>query len=300
MQAKRLLASRGAEGGERFGESQDKVVLRRGTYELEIPNGGAGMDNGSLDFVDGVTLQGRGADETTIDANDLDQVVTTWNNGSAGTPFALRDLTLTGGDANAGFQNDGGAIVVGGGDDLDVRGVAMAGNRAPTSGGAIAAFGSADVVVRSSTISGNQAIFGGGIEFQGAELIMKQTIGLPATPRLRAEASTCDRDGTLPLTRIAASTIAANAAREQGRRMLVDGLPYSGGDRPEDPKVQREELDDRLQPREQRRGRDHGRQPRRDRRRELDDRPQPGEPRQLGNGGGRRRLPARERQLLRR
>jgi hypothetical protein len=79
-------------------EGRDTVVLSKGRYELEIPHGGGGLYFGSLDLVDGLVLRGRGSRETTIDANGLDQVLTSWLNSTPGS-FDIRGVTLTGGIA---------------------------------------------------------------------------------------------------------------------------------------------------------------------------------------------------------
>ena len=215
--------------------ANDTILLRARDYELALPNGGSGMDNGSLDLVDSVTIRGRGSFETTIDAKGIDQVFTTWNN-LAENAFRLEDLHLGNGDAAMGFQNDGGAVVIGGSDRLDVVGVGMSVNGAPTSGGAIAAFDDSEVVIKRSEIAVNSSNFGGGIEFQGARLVVKQT-SVSGNTALEGGGLDLRPNGTLPVTRISASTIASNGAGSKGGGILVDGLPYAGGDPAENPKV---------------------------------------------------------------
>jgi CSLREA domain-containing protein len=214
---------------------KDRIVLEPGDYELTIPNGGSGLDNGSLDLVDGVTIRGRGRFETRIDAKNVDQVFTGWNNGGEDA-FRIEDLALGNGKAEMGFQDHGGAFLVGESNRLTVVGVTMTLNSAPASGGAIAAFDDSVVVVKRSELGINTANFGGAIEFQGATLLVKQS---SITGNTASEGAGLDLrpNDTLPATRIVASTIASNKATNKGGGMLVDGLPFAGGDPAEDPEV---------------------------------------------------------------
>jgi CSLREA domain-containing protein len=214
---------------------KDTILLERGDYELALPNGGSGMDNGSLDLVDGVTIRGQGRFETRVDANFIDQVFTGWNNGQKDA-FKIKDTDVDNGKAEMGFQNDGGAMVVGGRDRLAVVGVSMSLNSAPTSGGAIAAFDDSEVVVKRSELAINTATYGGAVEFQGKSLLVKQS-SLAANTASEGAGLDLRPSDTVPATRIVASTIASNHALNKGGGMLVDGLPYAGGDPTEDPVV---------------------------------------------------------------
>lgn len=216
--------------------SADKILLKGGTYELEIPAGSPPNETGGLDFVDSVTIAGRGQDKTTIDANGLDQVITVSNNGST-DKFGVRDLTLANGDADGGAQNDGGAILVGGTDHFKVLRTTMTQNTAPTSGGAISALTQSKLTVTRSILVANSATFGGGIEFRGRKLTVKNST---ITQNQAGEGAGLDlRPGSVvPATRIASSSIWLNTASNKGGGMLVDGLPYSGPDPAENPDVE--------------------------------------------------------------
>ena len=134
-------------------------------------------DDESLDLVDGVVIRGRGADETKIDVNDLDQVMINRDNNEDDT-FRLQDLTLTGGEAPA----YGGAVIVGDGDSLSLSRVVAFDNRAPTAGGAVAALDESSLTVRGSVLQANIADYGGGIEFSGKKLVVNRSRARPTAP----------------------------------------------------------------------------------------------------------------------
>ena len=86
---------------------RDKVRLAEGTYELEIPPTDSCTNaDGQLCIVDNLTLRGHGPDETKIDANGIDRVLT------VSDPSSIQGLTLKGGDAGANTFHDsrGGGI----------------------------------------------------------------------------------------------------------------------------------------------------------------------------------------------
>ncbi|MGI9021223.1 MAG: choice-of-anchor Q domain-containing protein [Solirubrobacterales bacterium] len=212
----------------------DTVVLGEGTYELELPHELAGYDSGSFDLVDGVTFRGRGPGRTIIDANGLDQVMTNWINLEPDS-FRLEALTLTGGDASVGSQNDGGAIHMAEGDDLVLSRVRLTANSAPTSGGGVAAFGDGtEVAVKRSVIAGNQAQFGGGIGSTASTLLVKQST-ISQNTAVEGGGIDLRPAPSLPATTILASTVSGNTATNKAGGILADGLPYGGGDPAEDP-----------------------------------------------------------------
>ncbi len=186
--------------------SRDTVLLDRGTYELEIPAVPAdlGEDNGDLDIYNPITIRGKGAPRTRIDANGLDRVIyyNDQNLDLVGT--RIESLTLTGGDATA---------------------VVASGH--PPWGGALQITNPASkVLLKRTVIRGNDAQFGGGVHSQGAVLTVKQSTimgnaaaeggGLRVPVRIFSE----------PLTRILSSTISRNTA-QKGGGILADGAGSS-------------------------------------------------------------------------
>jgi hypothetical protein len=218
---------------------RDTILLRGGNpYELELPDGGGGGNDGGLYLNDGVTIRGRGAGKTTIDANGLDQVMTGVNNLQSDA-FTVAALTLTDGDASAGSQNDGGGILTGSDDRLNLSRVRIAGNSAPTGGGGVAAFGKS--AIRRCVFTGNSATYGGGVQARyGAPGIPELTI-----TKTTISGNTASEGGgvdlrpapELPVTRILASTISDNTATNKAGGILADGNPHSGGDLAEEPQL---------------------------------------------------------------
>ena len=207
----------------------DRILLRSGTYELTLT--GVPPDDESLDLVDSMVIRGRGAGETKIDVNDLDQVMINRDNNEDDT-FRLQDLTLTGGEA----PSYGGAVIVGDGDSLSLSQVVAFDNRAPTAGGAVAALDESSLTVRGSVLQANIADYGGGIEFSGKKLVVKRST---VAANLADEGGGLDlRPGAVtPLTRISASTIVDNVAINKAAGILADGLPFSGPDPAANPDV---------------------------------------------------------------
>jgi hypothetical protein len=242
-------------------DDRDLILLSKGTYEMEIPDESSGMDSGSFDLVKSVTIRGRSTGSTTVDANGLDQVMTGWLN-LADNSFKLESLMLTGGDAEAGSQNSGGAIIVAGEDSLALSQTSIVGNSAPASGGGvalvnvpkatikrsvindnsaptgggIAALGTTAATVKRSEITENDADFGGGIASTATDLLVKQTT---VAGNMANEGAGFDLRpaAVLPVTRISSSTIFDNYALNKGGGVMVDGLPSGGPDLAEDPEV---------------------------------------------------------------
>jgi Right handed beta helix region len=198
-------------------QGRDEVILARGRYELELPHEGAGAYSGSFDLIDGVVLRGRGP-RTKIDANDLDQVMTSWSNGTQGS-FRLQDLTLTGGNAGVGVQDHGGGILVGTEDKMTLKRVIITDNVAPTNGGGVAST-SPELTVKDSKIADNEAFYGGGIHV--APNSASAVVDIRGSVIRGNEAPFGGGVyGRAPDLRISRSTITRNAADEGGGMDLV-------------------------------------------------------------------------------
>jgi hypothetical protein len=186
----------------------DKILLQKGTYELEIPAvvGDLGQDNGDLDIGYPVKIRGEGPKHTRIDANGLDRVL--YFNEQSQAPAGrslLRSLTIKGGDAT---------VVP------DVQ--------HPANGGGIQLTNpSAKMTLKNVAVRHNEAALGGGIHSQALGLtIVNSTIaqnnageggGLRLPVRLYNQ----------PVTTIRSSTISGNYANKGGG-ILADGSGASG------------------------------------------------------------------------
>ena len=240
-------------------EGRDKIILGRGSYELQLPPNpaGAGFDSGSFDLIDGVNIRGRGAGKSTIDGNGIDKVIQGWVQG-APDAFKLADLTVTGGFAPAG--HDGGGIDLGSRQDsLTLRHVTITGNSAPRDGGGLMSRGLLTIVdstisdntaqgggglavipaeptfsatIRNSRIIGNRAALGGGLYGGSGTLQLKTTTIAANSANEGGGVDLISQDGLSPLTEIMASTVSGNSARKGGG-VLVDGnQPRPGLNKP--------------------------------------------------------------------
>jgi CSLREA domain-containing protein len=127
----------------------DTVVLAAKRYELSL---------GELEptFADSaLTLSGKGAAKTTIDANGLSAVIAVADNGIR---LTISRMTLTGGNT----PSSGGAISGLSETTLEVVESAIVGNVSGNSGGAIQLNAEANLTVLRSSISGNSAPGAGG------------------------------------------------------------------------------------------------------------------------------------------
>jgi hypothetical protein len=171
----------------------DTILLPAGAYVLSLA--GASEDaslTGDLDVHDSVTLQGAGADQTVIDAAQLDRVMFV----SAVVTAVIEDVTLTGGAAfvGAGLYNEGQltvrrcrivdneALVYGAGIEqwsglLVLESSLVANNVAGDTGGGGLDLVDGVVVVRNSTIAGNESRAGAGIFVdQGVVALLQSTV----------------------------------------------------------------------------------------------------------------------------
>jgi hypothetical protein len=184
---------------------KDVILLKRGTYELELGFGDApAFQADGLDTFSPMEIRGAGKTKTRIDANGLDRPIEIGSGITAARMnVTLADLTLQGGDAGAATsgngENRGGGIVSIRG-NVTLRRVLITDNEAQFGGG-ISSFADGALKMKGTTISGNNAGEGGGIHIGPA---------LEPVPAVRAK--------------IESSTIAGNFAGK-GAGILVDGNP---------------------------------------------------------------------------
>lgn len=136
----------------------DTIIVPAGTYTLTI----AGTNEqaaatGDLDITSTITIQGDGADVTTVDAAGLDRTFEVTAAGNA----TLRGLRITGGNPGG----NGGGILASGTTLIDR--CAVVGNTG-SFGGGILSNGAAITTITDTTISGNTGTGqGGGANLQG-------------------------------------------------------------------------------------------------------------------------------------
>jgi hypothetical protein len=240
---------------------RDTVILRKGTYELEIPPGPI-VGSGSLDLIDGLILRGQGPGKTKIDANEIDRVAECFLD-IQGDTYTLRDLTLTRGDAGPDPHSSGGGLNCGAepGDEVRLMHMAITQSSASENGGGLqvgehttvrithskfvkneALRGGAmillprldgpSVKIRDSLISGNEAAFGGGIYSGAAELTIERTTIAGNAGDEGGGMDLVAAPTIAPTTFIRASTISGNSARKGGG-ILADGNQPPGSSGPE-------------------------------------------------------------------
>jgi hypothetical protein len=208
------------------------VRIPAGTYALSIPRGtSASLEDGDLELVAPVTIQGEGPGVTILDGNDLDAVF--W---VASPGVVIRDLTVRNGQRLAG----GGIVNLSG---LLLENVEVTGNEADLGGGIL---NDGDLVLRNSVVHGNTAATaaGGIYSHDGTASIVDSMIldntgprggGILNVAELRVERSLIGRnrglgdvfggggilsDGELTVVN---STIARNEAEGPGGGIAVDG-----------------------------------------------------------------------------
>ena len=226
---------------------RDKIQLRAGRYEMEIPP--TGDNTGSFDLRDEGVLTGAGASKTKIDANGLDTAVLVGADNELDDEITIQRLTITGGgDTQFGggieaisFENDKLTVkkvtlkkneaVFGGGLHADLSGLRIissliARNESVTHGGGMrlgssSTSATATAKITRSTIKRNESLFGGGIYNFFPNLTVNQST---------IDGNTADEGGGLdvvgqiaaPHTTIRSSTISRNHAIK-GAGLLADG-----------------------------------------------------------------------------
>jgi CSLREA domain-containing protein len=191
------------------GSGRDTILLRKGTYELEVPadistQSSNTDENGDLNLDYPVTIRGVSTKKTKIDANAIDRVVRITPSSFDGSTMKLQALTLKGGDATAGVHPTqtplgGGIWIYDSYGTVKLIGIGIHHSEAVLGGGIRGQ--AKKLVIKRSSISGNNAAEGGGLQL---------------TPVIFATAT----------TKIISSTIADNYA-SKGGGILADG--YSSG-----------------------------------------------------------------------
>lgn len=160
----------GCLAGQQGPGTTDRILLPPGTFLLAI--GGSGEDNaqqGDLDLLDTVSIEGSGARFTIVDAAGLDRVFDV-DPSQSGLPVAILELTIRGGDAGGGA---GGGLRNGG--TLTLDRCSIDGNHAGGPGGGIR--NDVDLFVTESTIRGNTTDdHGGGLDGHGQSFIENSTV----------------------------------------------------------------------------------------------------------------------------
>jgi CSLREA domain-containing protein len=195
----------------------DEIVFQAGL------TGTINLTSGQIDITDALTINGPGAANLTIDAQQNSRI---FDSSGGNFDVAINDLTLTGGQAPAG--EDGGAIRFGffGSDNtgtLNVASSTISGNSAGDDGGGIFT-SSGSVSVTSSTISGNSAGGdGGGIyTFYGSVSVTGSTIS--GNSAGRAGGGIYTYNGSVSVT---GSTISGNSAGGAGGGIRTYSGPVS-------------------------------------------------------------------------
>lgn len=147
----------------------DVITVPAGTYTLAIS--GAPEDDGltgDLDLYNGeTTIEGAGADVTTIDAAGLDRVFDI-----RGGTATISGVTITGGQPSG--SEAGGGVLNSGGVMMSLLDVAVTGNSSSGYGGGV--FFQRQTTIRRSSITGNAALGGGAITAAAHAWIEDSTI----------------------------------------------------------------------------------------------------------------------------
>jgi hypothetical protein len=178
---------------------RDQVVLRKGAYELEIPDTqGLGIEVGDLNVNGPLTVSGKGARKTTIDGNGLDRVFAV-----GGKRVLFERFRIKGGDsgANPGHTGVGGGITAIG-ENLRLRNLFITKNEATFGGGVLST--AAKLSIKNTTFRLNRATEGAGLDLQPAF-------------------------AEVPVTAIRSTTFDTNLATLKGAGVLVDGASATGG-----------------------------------------------------------------------
>jgi CSLREA domain-containing protein len=134
----------------------DIIELAAGTYELSIADSDGGEDNGDLDITDSVFITAANAQQTIIDANQIDRV---FEVASSTTGVTFRNLTITGGSKTGA---NGGGVSINGNAEVVIDTCILTDNHTTGGGGSLSNVG-AKLHVLDSTLSNSSAETGGAI-----------------------------------------------------------------------------------------------------------------------------------------
>jgi parallel beta-helix repeat protein len=143
------------------------------TFDAGLSGGAVILTSGQLAITDSVDIQGLGAANLAVTANDASRVFYLYNN-AALIDVTISGLTIAGGNADVG----GGIIDFD--ENLTLDGVTITGNSASGDGGGLWADGfNMTLTIRDSVITGNAASDDGGgiyIEDTGGPLLIQNTV----------------------------------------------------------------------------------------------------------------------------
>ena len=181
------------------------------TFDPSLGGNTIVLNSGELTVATDLTINGLGADNLTIDANDVSRVFNIDDGSNHSIDVTIAGLTITGGNA---MGSDGGGI--NNLENLTVDRVKITGNTA-NSGGGILTDDGASTTVNYSTISGNTANSGGGITNGSYTTVNYSTIsGNTADSRGGGIFSTNSNFLSGSSVTVNNSTISGNSARFYG------------------------------------------------------------------------------------
>ena len=209
------------------GSGADTIVLSAGTYLLGLT--GKDEDSnakGDLDITTDITIQGAGAESTTIDGNAKDRVLHV----QSGASLEVSGVSIVGGDTSGASPDAGGGIYVLSA-TVTIKDSTISDDAARLGGG-INISGNSVVSIESSTISSNTAVVGGGIRQTGGTVTLINTTvsGNDATLEIGFGGGGILADGgfgsmTLNINH---STIAGNTSASHAGGIRTVSDPFAG------------------------------------------------------------------------
>jgi len=209
-------------------QGPDTVVLKKGTYRLQIPVVGpdTSEETGDLNVEEPTTIVGAGADQTTVNGEGIDRV---FKLTALQGKVSLRSFTVTGGNASQvpAHESSGGGLEVFGG-DVTLKNMIVDGNTANLGGGIESV--APKLNIRNTTIGNNVAAEGGGVDtrayFTRAVMTIRaSTISGNAAGKgggLLADGYTSSMDTFPPLVDFINSTVAGNRTSAEGGGIMAD------------------------------------------------------------------------------
>ncbi|MEM7312659.1 MAG: LamG-like jellyroll fold domain-containing protein, partial [Planctomycetota bacterium] len=188
-------------------QSDDYDVI---TFDESLAGQSPILLNGSeIEIAQPVSILGLGADNLTVDADDLSQVI---NIASTAGSVEITDLTISGGF----FDGDGGAMQIDGGnvvlDSVDFRN-----NTAVDDGGAISTHSSSNVTIVDSTLANNVADDPSGAETNaGGAIINRGTLTIRSSTLHNNSAESGGAIWTNGTLTLETSTVSNNFAADDG------------------------------------------------------------------------------------
>jgi CSLREA domain-containing protein len=188
----------------------DAVTLGSGSFTLTRAPGVSNdnNDDGDLDVLKPVSINGAAADLTTIDADDIDRAIHVISDASNAVNVTLNGLTVANGAPPNTFNQNGGAIRAEDGNGTFTINDSEIIDSDAVQGGAVVSLG--PLVVDQSTMAGNQASFlGGAITTTSQVTITNSTLAQNSVSDSGAAIYAYQNSGPVSIT---SSTIAGNSA----------------------------------------------------------------------------------------